>query len=235
MAKGDTTFGTPVFAKPEWGGLKKVYGKVTLVGNYETGGYDFLLDTAFNLGEVLFVGLPPTVIGYIPEYKPITDKLMFYKVGAGTTQNIVERKIVESVKASVAISQADVEVFQYTVPETASLVGVRAYCTALAGTPSVDVKNQAASVLTGVISLVAGADTAGVLTGGAAALTATNVVTVHVTTDGDDTVTDLTVVLEIETTRAATAPLSGPLVELADDNAALTSKIISFEVIHRGV
>jgi len=233
MAKGDTTFGTPVFAKPEWGGLKKVYGKVTLVGNYETGGYDFALDTILNLGDVLFVGLPPTVFGYIPEYKPVTNKLMFYMAGVGAGANIIDRKVLDTGKTTVAISQTAAEIFQYTVPENSSLVSVRAYCTALAGTPSVDVKNQAASVLTGAISLVAGADTAGVLTGGAAALTATNVVTVHVTTDGDDTVTDLTVVLEIETLRAVS--LAGGLTELTDNSAVLATQVVSFEVIHRGV
>jgi len=233
MAKGDTTFGTPVFAKPEWGGLKKAYCKATLVGNYETNGYDFALDTILNLGEVLFVGLPPTVLGYIPEANLTTDKLLFYMAGVGAGANIIDRKIVTADKTTVPISQTGVEVYQYTVPENASLVSVRVYCTATAATASVDVKNQGATVLTGVVTPVAGSDEAGTLTGGAAALTAGNVITVLVTTNGSGTITDLSVRLEIETLRAVS--LAGGLTQMTDNSSALAGQIVSFEVIHRGV
>jgi hypothetical protein len=233
MAKGNTTFGTPVFAKPEWGGLKKVYGKVTLVDNYETGGYDFALDTILNLGDVLFVGLPPTVLGYIPEANLTTDKLLFYMAGVGAGANIIDRKAVEAAKAAVAISQTAAEVFQYTVPENASLVSVRVYCTATAATASVDVKKQGTTVLTGTVTPVAGSDVAGTLTGGAAALTAADVLTVLVTTNGSGTITDLQVVLEIETLRAVS--LAGGLTQLTDNSAVLAGQVVSFEVIHRGV
>jgi hypothetical protein len=233
MAKGDATLGTPVFAKPEWGGLKKAYGKVTLDGNYKTGGYDFALDTALNLGDVLFVGLPPTVLGLIPAVDLTGGKLLFYMAGVGAGENIKDRKIVTASKASVAISQTAAEVFQYTVPENASLVSVRVYCTATAATASVDVKNQGATVLTGVVTPVAGSDVAGALTGGAAALTAADVLTVLVTTNGSGTITDLQVVLEIETLRAVSA--AGALTELTDDSSALKDEVVSFEVIHRGV
>lgn len=233
MAKGDTTFGTPVFAKPEWGGLKKTYAKVTLVGNYETGGYDFALDTILNLGDVLFVGLPPTVLGYIPAANLTTDKLLFYMAGVGSGENIKDRKVVEGSKTTVPISQTAAEIFQYTVPENSSLVSVRVYCTATAATASVDVKNQGTTVLTGVVTPVAGSDVAGTLTGGAAALTAADVLTVLVTTNGTGTITDLQVVLEIETLRAVAA--AGALTQLTDNSAALAGQVVSFEVIHRGV
>jgi hypothetical protein len=83
MAKGDTTLSLNWAAKPEWGGLKKTYVKLTTgTSTYATGGYACDLTTIINLGDVKAADIPP-VLGYTPALDLTNKKLKFYSA-AGT-------------------------------------------------------------------------------------------------------------------------------------------------------
>ena len=235
MAKGDTTFSTtPFYCKPEWGGIKKVYSSVTF-DNYATGGYDFDIDTQFNVTNLRMLELPPTVKGFIPEYNATTKKLLMYVVGTGAgASTIIDKRMIEAPVASVPINQAAAEFFQYTVPAIGQVVGINVYCTATAATASVDVQKNSVSILTGVVTPQAGVDVGATIDGTKNGLVASDVLTVNVTTNGTGTITNLAVVIEIDETRTLTTG-AGPLIELADNNATLNAEIMKFGIVHQGV
>lgn len=101
--------------------------------------------------------------------------------------------VVQARKASVAASQSDVEVFEFTAPAALTLAGVQVYCTATAATALVNVKEAGTSVLSAAVTPSAGAVVAGTISDSAIANGAA--VTVHVTTDATGSITDLTVTL----------------------------------------
>jgi hypothetical protein len=101
--------------------------------------------------------------------------------------------VVQAHKSSVDVSQSDAEIFEFTAPAALTLSEVQVYCTATAATASVDVKEAGVSVL-----LVAATPSAGAVvkpTISDSAIASGAAVTVHVTTDGTGTITDLTVTL----------------------------------------
>ena len=104
-----------------------------------------------------------------------------------------DRRIVQAHKSSVAISQSDVEVFEFTAPEALTLSEVQVYCTATAATATVEVKEAGTTVLSAAATPVAGTVVKPTIADSAIANAAA--VTVHVTTDGTGTITDLTVTL----------------------------------------
>ena len=103
---------------------------------------------------------------------------------------------VVAAKTTVAINQTDVEIFEYTAPQAMTLVDVQVYCTATAATSTVDVKEAGTTVLTAVATPVAGTVVKPAITDSAIASGAA--ITVHVTTNGSGTITDLTVTLRFK-------------------------------------
>lgn len=107
--------------------------------------------------------------------------------------NVPKSLILQAHKSAVAVSQADVEVFEFTTPFALILANVQVYCTATAATASVDVKEAGTTVLSAAVTPSAGAVAAGTIAD--AAIAGGAAVTVHVTTNGSGTITDLTVTL----------------------------------------
>jgi len=110
--------------------------------------------------------------------------------------NVVELLSIVVPKSSVAISQTDVEIFEYTAPQGLILAEVQVYCTATAATASVDVKEAGTTVLSAVATPVA--NTVVKPTIADAAIASGAAVTVHVTTNVTGTITDLTVTLRFK-------------------------------------
>ena len=109
--------------------------------------------------------------------------------------NVAELLNVVALKSSVAISQTDVEIFEYTAPQALIVVEVQVYCTATAATASVDVKEAGTTVLSAAATPAANTVVKPTITD--AAIASGAAVTVHVTTDGTGTITDLSVTLRL--------------------------------------
>lgn len=104
-----------------------------------------------------------------------------------------DRRMVATYRASVGASQTDVEIFRFDPPVDLTLEEVQVYCTATGATASVNVKEGGASVLSAAATPVAGAVVKPAIADGQIA--AANDVTVHVTTNGTGSITNLTVTL----------------------------------------
>jgi len=78
MAKGDVTL-TAGFRKKRvgMGGEQERYFSAVL-DNYKTNGYDLSALANYGFGTITFVRLPPTVIGYVPEYDYTNNYVKFY-------------------------------------------------------------------------------------------------------------------------------------------------------------
>lgn len=101
-------------------------------------------------------------------------------------------------KGSVGSSLTDAEIFEFTMPVAATLESVQVYCTATAATASVDVKEGGTSVLSAAATPSAGAVVTPTISD--ANIASGAAVTVHVTTDGTGTITDLSVTLVFKAT-----------------------------------
>jgi len=107
--------------------------------------------------------------------------------------NVVELLNVVATKSSVGANQSDVEIFEWTAPQALRLVEVQVYCTATAATASVDVKEAGTTVLSAAATPVAGSVVKPTISD--AAIASGAAITVHVTTNGTGSITDLTVTL----------------------------------------
>lgn len=81
MAKGDTTITSIARERPGYGGFKSAYLSL-LLDNYKAGGYtaDF---SAFNLGTIKVVEMPPVLAGYALEYDYVNKKILVYTAPVG--------------------------------------------------------------------------------------------------------------------------------------------------------
>lgn len=77
MAKGDTTLTCLLPHKPGYAGAKQAVIQAVL-DNYKTGGYTADL-SAFNLGTIKLVKLPPALAGYLLEYDYTNKKIKVYQ------------------------------------------------------------------------------------------------------------------------------------------------------------
>jgi len=106
--------------------------------------------------------------------------------------------VIPAHKTTVDISQSDVEIFEYTIPANMSVASVQVYCTAVAATASVEVKEAGTTILASAITPSAGAVVTGTVSD--AALASGAALTVHVTTNGTGTITDLSVTITCKVT-----------------------------------
>jgi hypothetical protein len=104
-----------------------------------------------------------------------------------------DRHVVTAHRASVSTSQSDVEVFEFDPPADLTLEEVQVYCSAVTATASVDVKEAGASVLSAPATPAAGAVVKPAVSDGA--VSGDNTLTIHVTTDGTGSITNLSVTL----------------------------------------
>lgn len=104
MAKGDCTIVKTFSAKPEWGGLKKAYFTATF-DNYATGGYDFDL-TVYGLGTIRFVGLPPTVLGFVPLWDEDNKKLKMY---IGNYDSVTDGPLIEATDNDATLNSTTIK------------------------------------------------------------------------------------------------------------------------------
>ena len=110
----------------------------------------------------------------------------------------VALKHVPCVRAAVAISQTDVELLEFKPGKRFVIEEVQVYASAVVAAATIDVKIGGVSVLSTVVTPVADTATIGALV--AAALrkgTSSSTFTVHVTTDGSGTLTDLQVTVAL--------------------------------------
>lgn len=140
------------------------------------------------------------VVGTVLVDDAANGQILFYPgrrilnvMGRGALQTQKAYFAVPAHRSSVASGQADVEVFEFTAPADLTLVGVQVHCSAVTATASVNVKEAGVSVLTGAVTPVANSVANGTISDSAIASGAA--VTVHVTTDGTGTITNLTVTL----------------------------------------
>jgi phosphatidate phosphatase APP1 len=110
--------------------------------------------------------------------------------------NVAELLDVVATKSSVGTGQSDVEIFEWTAPQALILAEVQVYCTATAATASVDVKEAGTTVLSAAATPTAGSVVKPTISD--AAIASGAAVTVHVTTNGTGTITDLTVTLRFK-------------------------------------
>lgn len=262
MAKGDTTLTCLLPHKPGYAGAKQAVIQAVL-DNYKTGGYTADL-SAFNLGTIKLVKLPPALAGYLLEYDYTNKKILVYQSAALTagalsltttvtpsvSATVSERLMLSLTRASVPNGQSDIELFQHTATEDLVVVGAKVYCTGTTANASVDVKIGGASILSAAVTPSAGADVNAALTTPNTALASAAVLTVHATTDGTGAITNLVVHVYLgrtataSVTASATGATTGngvgttaaaPLAELTDNSAALNGQAVIFEAIGIGV
>jgi hypothetical protein len=107
--------------------------------------------------------------------------------------NVRDRRIVTAHRSSVGNDESDTEIFEFDPPEDLTLEEVQVYCSSTTATASVDVKEGGVSVLSASATPSAGAIVKPTVADGA--ISASNNVTVHVTTNGSGDIADLTVTL----------------------------------------
>ncbi|UCD28528.1 MAG: hypothetical protein JSV03_15840 [Planctomycetota bacterium] len=133
----------------------------------------------------------------------ITDLRVYttFHVPSLEASGVKDRRIVTAHRASVGNSESDTEIFEFDPPEDLTLDEVQVYCTAAAATAGVDVKEAGVSVLSSSATPSAGAVVKPTISD--SSISASNNVTVHVTTDGTGSITDLTVTLIFKAVVAA--------------------------------
>jgi hypothetical protein len=141
--------------------------------------------TAVN-GKLTIVDRRPDVVFHVPSVE---------------SSLVNDRRVVTAHVSSVGNSQSDVEVFAFDPAEDLTLEEVQVYCTAMTATASVDVKEGGASVLSTVVTPSAGAIVGPTISDGD--ISSGNHVTIHVTTDGGGSLSDLTVTLLFKAALAA--------------------------------
>lgn len=101
--------------------------------------------------------------------------------------------VVQAHKYGVIASLADSEIFEFTAPRACTLDEVQVYCTDMTATASVDVKEDGTSVLSAAATPIA--DTVVKPSISDDKIAAGAAITVHVTTNFEGAITDLTVTL----------------------------------------
>lgn len=104
-----------------------------------------------------------------------------------------DRQVVTAHCASVGSGASALKVYEYRVPEDLILEDVQVFCTAMVATASVDVHEAGVSVLSAAATPVAGSLVRPGITDSAIALNAS--LTVHVTTGGSGSITNLSVAM----------------------------------------
>lgn len=120
-------------------------------------------------------------------------------------------------KDSVDTGQTDLEIFEIAVPadEDWYVDRVHVYCDARgSAADNIDVEDAGTTILSGNVTLVADADTAGTLSSNPYRIAASNAVTVDATTGNTSGAADITVTVEgwrryIAAPRGRTNPLGG--------------------------
>ncbi len=147
--------------------------------------------------------LPLATVSAVDGVLTIEDRRprTLYQVPSVDVSSTKDRWTVAAHRASVGSGQSDLEVFQFDAPQALTLEQVQVYCSAANSAASVDVKEAGTSVLSAAAIPSAGAvvkptvNDASIASGAA--------VTVHVTTDGTGSVSDLTVTMLFKTTPTA--------------------------------
>ncbi len=103
--------------------------------------------------------------------------------------------IIPAHKSAVAASQSDVEIHEFTSPVVGLIHSIQAYCTAIAAAASCVVKKNG-SAITSDITPTAGTPSVEAPTD--PFLNQGDSLTVHVTTDGSGSFTDLTVLIIVK-------------------------------------
>lgn len=110
----------------------------------------------------------------------------------------VALKHIPCIRATVPISQSDLELLEFVPGKRFIVEEVQVYVSAIVAAGTIDVKVGGASVLSTVITPVADAAVVGALAGAAVRKGGSaTTVTVHVTTDGSGILTDLQVTFAI--------------------------------------
>jgi len=102
-------------------------------------------------------------------------------------------RLITAYCAAVGANQSDATIFAYDPPEDLTLVEVQVYCTAVAASASVNVKENGVSVLASPATPSAGAIVKPAVAD--AAISGANNLTVHVTTNGTGSMANLSVSL----------------------------------------
>lgn len=125
----------------------------------------------------------------------IDDRRAFaaFRVPSLESTGVRDRRTLSVHRVSVGSNESDTEIFEFDPPEDLTLEEVQVYCTATASTASVEVKEGGTSVLSAAATPTAGSVMKPTVSDGE--ISASNSVTVHVTTDGTGSITDLTVTL----------------------------------------
>lgn len=153
------------------------------------------LQTADDWPSDITTFLPLAVVEASNGQLSIEDRrvLTVFQVPSLEASGVRDRRMVTAHCASVGSSQTDAEVFEFDPPEDLTLEEVQVYCTATAATAGVDVKEGGTSVLSSSATPAAGAVVKPTISDGN--ISASNNVTVQVTTNGTGSITDLTVTL----------------------------------------
>ena len=117
------------------------------------------------------------------------------------SNTIQDRRIVTVSVGSVGNSESAAEVYEFDPAENLTLEEVQVYCTACTATASVDVKESGVSMLSAAATPSVGSVVKPTISD--SALAATGSLTIHVTTDGTGTISNLTVTLLFKATPAA--------------------------------
>lgn len=117
---------------------------------------------------------------------------LFHVPSVGATVSL-DRRVLTVHRENVGTSQADVEIYAFSPPVDVVLEEVQVFCRSVAATASVDIKADGTSLLSAAATPLAGAIVKPAIAGGNVA--SASGLSVHVTTNGSGTLTDLTVTL----------------------------------------
>jgi len=183
------------------GGQRKYYSGATGVSVADDSNKKVYLDSsgvlqvADNWPSDLTTFLPLAQVITSSGQTAVTDRRSdtAFHVPSLEASQVKDRRIVTAHRASVGNNESDTEIFEFDPPENLTLQEVQVYCTATAATASVDVKENGTTVLSAPATPSAGSIVKPTISD--SSISASNNITVHVTTDGTGSITDLTVTL----------------------------------------
>ncbi len=190
------------------GGVRKSFSGVTGVSIPDDSIKVVYLDSAATLQTAnswpadITSFLPLAVVETSSGQMTVVDRRVYTAFHVPSVEsNVRDRRILTVHRSAVGSNESGTEIFEFDPAENLTIEEIQVYCTATTATASVEVKEAGVSVLTAAATPVAGSVVKPAISD--ASLSASNNLTVHVTTNGSGTITDLTVTLLLKAAPAA--------------------------------
>lgn len=191
------------------GGVRRSFLGATGVAVPDDSSLVVYLDNTLNLR--MQTTWPTDITSYLPlaavvtsnGQLSVTDQRLFaaFLVPTLDAANVRDRRMLTACRGSVGANQGGVEIFAWDPPGDVTMEEVQVYCSGVVAVAGVDVKVNGGSVLSAPATPSAGVIVKPVISAGS--IPAGHKVTVHVTTNGSGSISDLAVTMLLK------SPLAG--------------------------